>query len=67
MDKDPLSSISQADIPEKIGEFWDTHHFTEFDDPNRLDVEFEMRCTELNKEEGKIVDPLWAKLLKYPR
>lgn len=44
MDKDPLSSISQADALEKIGEFWDTHDFTDFDDPNLPDVEFEIRC-----------------------
>ena len=35
-----LSSISKADSYEKIGEFWDTHDFTDFDDPKRPDVEF---------------------------
>ena len=34
------SSISKANSPEKMGEFWDTHDFTEFDDANLPDVEF---------------------------
>lgn len=34
------SSISKADTPEKMGEFWDKHGFTEFDDSNAPDVEF---------------------------
>jgi len=34
------SFISKTDDPEKIGEFWDKHDFTEFDDPNAPDVEF---------------------------
>ncbi len=34
------SSISKTDDPEKIGESWDKHDFTEFDDPNAPDVEF---------------------------
>jgi hypothetical protein len=33
------SSVSKASSPEKIGEFWDKHDFTEFDDPNAPDVE----------------------------
>jgi len=33
------SSISKANSPEKMGEFWDKHDFTEFDDPNKPDVE----------------------------
>lgn len=33
------SSVSKADSLEKIGEFWDKHDFTEFDDPNAHDVE----------------------------
>lgn len=36
------SSVSKAKSPEKIGEFWDKHDFTEFDDPNALDVEFQV-------------------------
>lgn len=39
------SSISKAKTDEKIGEFWDTHDFTDFDDPNAPDVEFEMTRT----------------------
>jgi len=36
------SSISKAKTDEKIGEFWDTQDFTDFDDPNAPDVHFEM-------------------------
>jgi len=43
MDEDKLSSISQADTDEKIGEFWDTHDFTDFD-TGAPDVEFEIIC-----------------------
>lgn len=38
-----LSSLSQANSLEKIGEFWDTHDFTEFD-ANAPDVEFKISC-----------------------
>lgn len=34
------SSISKSDSLEKMGEFWDKHDFTEFDDRNAPDVEF---------------------------
>ena len=34
------SSVSKVNSPEKIGDFWDKHDFTEFDDPNAPDVEF---------------------------
>lgn len=34
------SSISKAGRLEKMGEFWDEHDFTEFDDPNAPDMEF---------------------------
>ena len=44
MDENKLSSISKADSDEKIGEFWDTHDFTEFD-TDAPDVEFEVPCT----------------------
>lgn len=44
MEKNKLSSISKADTLEKIGEFWDTHDFTEFDNPDAPDVEFEISC-----------------------
>lgn len=39
MDENKLSSISKADSDEKMGEFWDTHDFTEFD-TNAPDVAF---------------------------
>lgn len=33
-----LSSILKADTDERIGEFWDTHDFTDFDNPDLPDV-----------------------------
>lgn len=45
MDANRLSSVSKADTDEKIGEFWDTHDLTDFDDLNSPDVEFEVVCT----------------------
>ena len=33
------SSVSKANSPEKMGEFWDKQDFTECDDPNAPDVE----------------------------
>ncbi len=44
MDANRLSSISQADTDEKIGEFWDTHDFTDFDNPAAPDMKFEITC-----------------------
>ncbi|MBE7471046.1 MAG: hypothetical protein DPW09_05140 [Anaerolineae bacterium] len=44
MDANKLSSISQVDSDEKMGEFWDTHDFTDFDDPSAPDVNFEVSC-----------------------
>jgi hypothetical protein len=44
MDANRLSSISQMDMDEKIGEFWDTHDFTDFDNPDIPDVKFEIAC-----------------------
>ena len=44
MDETRLSSISKADSDEKIGEFWDTHDFTEFDTESP-DAEFEVIST----------------------
>ena len=44
MDVSRLSSISQADTDEKVGEFWDTHDFTDFD-TNAPDVEFKLVCS----------------------
>lgn len=43
MDESKLSSISQADTLEKMGEFWNTHDFTDFDS-DAPDVEFEITC-----------------------
>ena len=44
MDANRLSSISQADTDEGMGEFWDTHDFTEFDNPDLPDVKFTLTC-----------------------
>lgn len=44
MDGNNRSSISQAETWEEIGEFWDTHDFTEFDDPTLPDAEFTFAC-----------------------
>jgi hypothetical protein len=38
-----LSSKSNADSLEKMGEFWDTHDFVEFDS-DASDVKFEVTC-----------------------
>lgn len=34
------SSISKTDNIQKMGEFWDNHDFTDFDDPNTPDADF---------------------------
>jgi len=34
------SSVSKTDDLAKMGEFWDKHDFTEFDDPNAPDIKF---------------------------
>lgn len=44
MDGNKLSSISHADTIEKIGEFWDTHDFTDFDKAEMPDVEYTITC-----------------------
>jgi CopG antitoxin of type II toxin-antitoxin system len=44
MEENRLSSISRADSDEKIGEFWDSHDFTELD-TDAPDVEFEVVST----------------------
>ncbi|VEN73149.1 conserved hypothetical protein [Candidatus Desulfarcum epimagneticum] len=44
MEKNKLSSISKASTYEKMGEFWDSHDFTEFDDERTVDVRFEISC-----------------------
>ena len=41
MDENKLSSISKADTDEKMGEFWDTRDFTDFD-TDAPDVEVEI-------------------------
>jgi hypothetical protein len=41
MDANNSSSISQANSYEKLGEFWDSHDFTDYD-TNLPDVEFEL-------------------------
>ncbi len=44
MDANRLSNISQADTDEGMGEFWDTHDFTAFDNPDLPDVKFTLTC-----------------------
>jgi hypothetical protein len=43
MDTNKSSSISQANSLEKMGEFWDTHDFTDFD-TDTPDVDFQITC-----------------------
>lgn len=44
MEENRPSCISKADSDEKIGEFWDSHDFTEFD-TSAPDADFEVTCT----------------------
>ncbi|MBU0732957.1 MAG: BrnA antitoxin family protein [Proteobacteria bacterium] len=44
MDTNRLSNISKADSLKKMGEFWDTHDFTDVDNPDAPDVEFAITC-----------------------
>ncbi len=44
MAENKLSSISKADTLEKMGAFWDTHDFTDFDNPDVPDLEFDVSC-----------------------
>lgn len=44
MDVNELSNLSEAEAYQKLGEFWDTHDFTDFDNPDLPDVEFEVVC-----------------------
>lgn len=37
------SSISDAASYEQMGDFWDHHDFTDFDDPNLPDVAFDIQ------------------------
>src|SRR5881392_1227210 len=39
-----VSSLSQANTLEKMGEFWDSHDFTDFDNRETPDVEFQIAC-----------------------
>ncbi len=39
-----VSSISQADTLEKMGEFWDSHDFTDFDNRATPDVALQIAC-----------------------
>ena len=40
-----LSSISKSDSDEAMGEFWDSHDFTEFDtDASDAELELEEAC-----------------------
>jgi hypothetical protein len=43
MEENRASSISKADLDEEIGEFWDSHDFTEFD-TDAPDAQFEITC-----------------------
>ena len=44
MAENKVSSVSNADTLEKMGEFWDAHDFTDFDDHDVPDVEFDVSC-----------------------
>lgn len=44
MQENNFSSISKANSYEKMGGFWDTHDFTEFD-TDAPDIEFSISCT----------------------
>lgn len=44
MDERKLSSVSQADSHEAMGEFWDEHDFADYDDLDAADVAFEVTC-----------------------
>jgi hypothetical protein len=43
MDENRLSSVSKSNTLEGMGEFWDSHDFTEFD-TDAPDVEFDISC-----------------------
>jgi hypothetical protein len=60
MAENRLSSISQADSLAKMGEFWDTHDFTQFDS-DAPDVEFTISST------VTIEPDLWAAVEKQAR
>jgi len=62
MEENKLSSISGADTLEKMGEFWDKHDFTDFDNPDVPDVEFEVTCAVPIEEELFSLVEMQAKL-----
>jgi len=43
MDENKVSTISKAKSLEEMGEFWDTHDFTDYD-TDAPDVEFTVSC-----------------------
>ncbi len=43
MEENNTGSVSKADTYEKIGEFWDSHDFTEYD-TDAPDIECEISC-----------------------
>ena len=43
MDENKSSSISKSNSLEKIGEFWDTHEFTDYD-TDIPDIELKVTC-----------------------
>jgi hypothetical protein len=45
MDENKVSSISKSDNYQDMGAFWDDHDFTDFDDPEQPDVQFEIHDT----------------------
>jgi len=44
MEENRLSNVSKAGSDEKVGEFWDSHDFTDFD-TDASDAEFEVIST----------------------
>jgi hypothetical protein len=44
MEENKLSNVSKADSDERIGKFWDSHDFTDFD-TDAPDAEFEVIST----------------------
>lgn len=62
MEENKLSSISGADTLEKMGEFWDKHDFTDFDNTDLPDVEFEVTCAVPIEEELFSLVEMQAKL-----
>lgn len=44
MDANKKSSVSKANSIDKMGAFWDAHDFTDFDDANALDADFQIAC-----------------------